>query len=162
MRHLRPTLKFLHELSSAGIIGALLAHLVLLTVATTTAMEYATLRRGIELLTRWVLLPSLAVVLISGLLAIAAHRPFHSAGWPWIKALTGIALFEGTLGAIVGTSRDAAALAAKVAAGEGDPAGFAPLLRHEWGGLWTILALSVANIVIAVWRPRFKKTAPGQ
>ncbi|MBL8953857.1 MAG: hypothetical protein JNK82_23980, partial [Myxococcaceae bacterium] len=64
-----------------------------------------------------------------------------------------------TLGAIVGTSRDAAALAAKVAAGQGDPSGFAPLLRHEWGGLWTILALCTANIIIAVWRPRLSKRA---
>ncbi|MBL8950262.1 MAG: hypothetical protein JNK82_05775, partial [Myxococcaceae bacterium] len=95
---MRPTLKFLHELSSAGIIGALLTHLVLLSVASATPVEYATLRRAIEVLTRWVLLPSLAVVLLSGLFAIAVHRPYHSTGWPWLKALTGIALFEGTLG----------------------------------------------------------------
>ena len=33
----------------------------------------------------------------------------------------------------------------------------APLLRTEWAGLWTMLALSFANILLAVWRPRINR-----
>ncbi len=159
----RKVLKIFHELSSAGIIGALAAHLALLSIASTSqALEYATVRRGIEAITKLVLLPSLAVVLFTGLIAIAVHRPFHGAGWAWLKLATGLAMFEGTLGAINGTARDAASLATRVAAGELPVTAMDDVLRHEWGGLWVILFLSVTNIVLGVWRPRLTRRQPGE
>lgn len=159
----RRVLKILHELSSSGIIGALAAHLALLSVASTTQMlEYAAVRRGIEVITQYVLLPSLAVVLISGLLSIAVHRPFHGAGWAWLKLALGMAMFEGTLGAVNATARDASALAAKIVAGEAPVSSMDDVLRHEWGGLWFILFLSIINIVLGVWRPRLSRRAPDE
>lgn len=157
----RRVLKILHEVSSSGIVGAIAAHLAVLSVASTTQMlEYAAVRRGIEVITQWVLLPSLAVVLVTGLLAIAVHRPFHSAGWAWLKLALGMAMFEGTLGAINATARDASALAAKVVAGEQPVSAMDDVLRHEWGGLWVILFLSLANIVLGVWRPKLTRRQP--
>lgn len=154
----RRFLKILHEVGSSGVIGALVAHLVLLATAkATTPAEYAVLRRGIEAVTTWLLLPSLLVVIVTGLLAIAVHAPFHNAGWAWIKALFGVTMLEGTLGAVQGTARDASALAAKVASGELPASSMEDVLRHERGGLWLILALSIANIVIAVWRPKLSR-----
>jgi hypothetical protein len=41
-----------------------------------------------------------------------------------------------------------------VQSGVSDAAALEPLLRTEWYGLWTMLALSTANILLAVWRPR--------
>ncbi len=155
----RRVLKILHEISSAGMIGALGAHLVLVSLATASAVEYAVVRRGIEAITKYVMLPSLGVVIVSGLLAIAVHRPFHSAGWAWIKLALGVSVFEGTLGAVNATARDASALAAKVAAGELPASAMDDVLRHEWGGLWVIFGLAVVNIVLGVWRPKLGKRA---
>ena len=163
MMDTRRALKILHEIGSAGIIGAIGAHLVLIgTADVSTPAAYAVLRHGIEVVTERILLPSLLVVLVSGVLGIAVHPPFHNAGWAWIKAATGVSMLEGTLGGIQGTARDAAALAAKVARGEAPASAMDDVLRHERGALWTILFLSIANIVLGVWRPKFvkPKTAP--
>lgn len=153
---MRRLLKFLHEIGSAGIIGAIVAHIsLLLSARHMSAVEYAAVRHSIDALSRWLLMPSLAIVLISGFLAMAVHAPFHNAGWAWIKALMGVMMLEGTLGAIQGTARDAAALSARIARGEIDgDGGMKEILRHEWGGLWFILALCAVNVALAVWRPK--------
>jgi hypothetical protein len=159
----RRVLKILHEISTSGVIGAIGAHLALLSVASTTQMiEYAVVRRGIEVITRWVLLPSLAVVLVTGLFAMAVHRPFHGAGWALLKLALGMTMFEGTLGAINATARDAAQLSARIVAGELPVSAMDDVLRHEWAGLWFILSLSVVNIVLGVWRPKFTRRKPDE
>lgn len=149
----------MHELGAIGVMGALAACLVLLASAPQESLEgYAAIRRGMDAIARWMLVPSLAMVLISGLLSIAANRAYMDAGWAWIKALLGIAMFEGTLLNIQGTGRRIVELSqAALASGQTDEAALAPLLRTEWLGLWTMFALSFANLVLAVWRPRLKR-----
>jgi len=39
--------------------------------------------------------------------------------------------------------------------GRGDAAQLAEALHAERGGLWLLLALSLANVVLAVWRHEF-------
>jgi hypothetical protein len=156
---LRKLVKVLHEIGSIGVMGGLAAYLVLVATAPDPSMAgYAALRQGIAAVCKWLLVPSLLLVLVTGLLAIAANRAYHDAGWAWIKALLGIVIFEGTLMNIDGTAQQVAGLAGN-AAGQGDPALLAALLRTEWLGLWTMIALSVANILIAVWRPRLRRAA---
>lgn len=148
-------LKALHQIGGIGLAGSLAACIVLVLTAPTDSLAgYAAVRQGIAAISQWLLVPSLAIVLVSGLLAIAANRAYHDAGWAWIKALLGIVMFEGTLVTVSASARRAAELSALAAAGEGDPAQLAEVLRTEWGSLWLILALSVANVALAVWRPR--------
>ncbi len=91
------------------------------------------------------------------MLAIAAHPPFHNAGWAWIKAALGVSVLEGTLGGIAGTAREAAIISAEVARGTAEPARMNGALRHEWGVLWLILLVSLVNIVLGVWRPKLRR-----
>jgi len=150
-------LKILHELGSVGLMGAFLVCIVVAADALAwPPAHYASLRATIDVVGRYVLLPSLALVLVSGLLAMAVHPPFHNAGWAWMKVATTVLVLEGTFG-VQARARDITALAVKAAAGEGDAAQMAALLKSERGALWALLAVSAANIVLGVWRPRFRK-----
>jgi hypothetical protein len=156
---LRKTLKILHEIASVGVLGSFAACIVLVAkVPTHTLAAYAALRQCVAAIAQWLLVPSLAIVLISGLLSIAATNAYKDAGWVWVKALLGISMFEGTLLTVVAGARQAADLSAQAAAGQGDPTQLALLLHTEWSGLWLMFLLSVANIVLAVWRPKLWST----
>lgn len=104
------------------------------------------------------MLPSLGLVLATGLFAIALHPPYHSARWAWLKAATTLLILEGTLGGVQGTARDAAELARRVAAGDGDAtAALQQVLTHERGATWVILLLALLNVALGVWRPRLSR-----
>jgi len=157
----RKTLKILHEFGAVGVLGALAACIVLIATAPRDSLvEYAAVRHGIAALTQWLLVPALAVVLISGLLSIAATEAYIHAGWPWLKAISGLAIFEGSLLTISASARQAAEAAAAAAAGQGNAAALDQALRTEWGGLWIVTAVAAANIIVAVWRPRLGRRAP--
>jgi hypothetical protein len=101
----------------------------------------------------WVFLPSFVLTLIPGLLAIAVTPAFHNAGWAWIKAATGILIFAGGLHALA-PIQDEARLSAEAVAGRLDPATLAGASEGEAATMWVLLAVSTANIVLGVWRPR--------
>lgn len=152
---LRKLIKILHEVGAIGVVGSFAACIVLGAKAPPLPLiAYAAARQQIAVIAQWLLVPSLAVVLISGLLAIAANKAYVDAGWAWLKALLGVSMFEGTLVTVAGSARHAAELSALAAAGHADPAQLAQVLRTESGSLWLLLTLALANIVIAVWRPR--------
>lgn len=151
-------LKFVHTVGAIGVLGALAAHLVLVAVAPgDSPSAFAAVRAGIHAISRFILLPSLLLVLVSGLFAMALHRPFMDARWAWLKAFTGIAMFEGTLNAVQANAQRGAELAARALVGDGDPDAMAALLHHEWMGLWTIGAIALANVALGVWRPRLRR-----
>jgi hypothetical protein len=136
-------------------MGSFAACIVLIQTAPRNSLiAYAAVRQGIAAINQWLLVPSLAVVLVTGLLAIAANPAYHNAAWAWVKALLGVSVFEGTLLTVGASARQAAELSVAAAAGHGDAVQLAQVLHTEWGGLWTLFALSVVNIILAVWRPR--------
>jgi len=159
---MRKSLKFFHTLASCGMIGALLAYAIMLIAAPQgTPSAYADMRQTIALICNYLLMPSLGIALITGLLSMAVHRPFQDRRWVWVKALLGLLLFESTL-AIIGSKADyAAEMSAKIAAGEAQAEVLQAGLSQEWYSLGAILVLSVANIVLGVWRPplRFARKA---
>lgn len=149
-RWLRQGTKALHEIASIGFGGGLAACLVVnLAANRASAAEFAAARRAFAAIAQYVLIPSMAIVVVSGLIALAATRSYQSAGWAWVKALLGLAVFQATL-LIVGSSRKQAELAAAAA----DPTLLDALLRSERNTLWLLIALGIVNVVLAVWRPR--------
>ena len=66
---MRKALKFLHTFASCGLIGALLGYsIVLIYAPQDTPRAYAEARQTITAFCNYLLLPSLAVALITGLL----------------------------------------------------------------------------------------------
>ena len=146
----RRSLKALHEIAGIGIGGGLAVCLVINGMSTSlSAADFIVARQIVAAVARLVLMPSLTVVLVSGLLSIAATPGFHNAGWAWLKLLSGLSVFEATL-VTVGASRDQAELAATAA----DPALLASMLHSERNTLWLLIGLCVVNVVLAVWRPK--------
>lgn len=158
---MRKTLKILHTLASCGLIGGLACYMIMLVMAPQeTPAAYADLRQSIADISNYVLLPSLAIALVSGLFSMAVHRPFQNKRWAWIKAAMGLLMFKGVL-AIIGANADhAATLSRRIANGE--PAGelLDVALANEWLTLGVIMALSVANVLLGVWRPRLQRRPP--
>lgn len=156
---MRRLMKFLHTVGSVGFMGSaasLLALHAFLPAPAATA-DYALLRAAMAGVADWIFLPSLAMVLLSGLLAIAAHTGFQHAGWVWVKLLFGIVVFEGGLVAVHGPIGAEADLAAGALAGTVDAARLGQSISAETGSLWVMMALSALNIYLGVWRPNFQR-----
>lgn len=156
---MRKFLKFLHTIGAAGMAGGIAAYLVVLVNAPDLAelTDYHRLRETIAHLCGWLVVPSMAVVLASGLLGMAIHRPFHDAPWVLIKAVLGILIFEATLASIESPAKRALKATERAINGEIDMATLERLVHDEWVALWVMLALLAANVALGVWRPRFRK-----
>ena len=149
-RWLRHGTKALHEIASIGFGGGLAACLVInLSADRASPAAFIAARHAYAAIAQYLLVPSMAVVVVSGLIALAATRAYIDAGWAWVKALLGLSVFEATL-VIVGSGHKQVELAAAAA----DPALVDALLRSERNTLWLLIAVSVTNVVLAVWRPR--------
>jgi len=156
---MRKSLKFLHTMGAIGFAGALFVQLIMLAnmPAVESLEAYAAARIQMGLVAKWVLFPSLAAVLVSGLLSMAWTDAFHGAGWVWMKLALGVSVFEGTLIAIQGPARRGAERAAQALAGEIDPELLATTLSAEYKSTLVILGVAVANVVLGVWRPKFTR-----
>ena len=139
-------------------MGAMSSLVVLLSTAPPAASldAYTVMRGAMGAIATWILLPSLALTLVAGLLAIAANHIYQNAGWAWVKLATGILVFEGGL-RVQGSMQEEAQRSAKALAGQVDPATLAGSLGAERTTLWVLLAVATANVVLGIWRPRFTR-----
>jgi hypothetical protein len=152
---LRRLLKFLHTIGAIGLMGSMASLLVLMSLTPPPASrgEYSLICLAMADIAAFILLPSIAVTLAAGLLAIAANRAFHNAGWAWVKAATGILIFAGGLHALAPIQEEARR-SAEAPASQTEAAASAVSPAGEQGTLWVLLAVSAANIALGVWRPR--------
>jgi hypothetical protein len=158
----RRSIKFFHTVTGLGLVGGLAAYmLVLWSGPGTESLEaYAAMRESLATVSRGLILPSMAGVLVSGLLAMGMNFSYMEAPWAWLKLLSGVLVFEATLASVDGPARSAAILSRKALDGEVDGAALAAGVRDEWGAYWVLLSLAIVNIALATWRPRFRRRMP--
>ena len=150
-RWLRHGAKALHEIAAICFGGGLAACLVInLQANRASSAEFAAARHMFAAISQYILFPSMAIVVMSGMIALIATNAYINASWAWLKALLGLSVFEATL-TIVGSGRRQAELLASTA----DPTMLDALLRSERNTIALLIVLSIANVVLAVWRPRW-------
>ena len=66
-------------------------------------------------------------------------------------------MFEATLAIIQSKATTAAIVSRKIADGTAEPGALASALSTEWSSLAALMTISIANIVLGVWRPRLAK-----
>lgn len=153
---LRRLLKLLHTLGAAGFMGGMAALAVMMISAPSVigGAAYASLTATMAQIAAWIVGPSMILTVVSGLLAMLANPAFYDVGWVWVKAATGILVLEGGLH-VLGPVQEEAKRGAAALAGGPDPATVAHLFTAEVNTLWALLAVSAANVALAIWRPRF-------
>ena len=151
---MRRLLKFLHTLGAVGFMGgmAALAAILLGSPATSGAAGHVPAMARVAV---WVIGPSMMLTVIAGLLAMAVTPAFQDAAWVWAKTATGILILEGGLH-VLGPLQEEAKRGAGGSAAS-DPAGVSTMLAAEANTLWLLLGVSLANIALAIWRPRMPK-----
>ena len=146
-------------MGAIGLMGAMACLLVMLSFAPppTSLATYAAMRGAMGAVATWIFFPSLGLTLIAGLLAIAVTRGFHGAGWAWLKAATGILVFESGFVGVLGPMQAEAERSARALAGQLDPATLTGALAAERNTLWVLLAIATVNVVLGIWRPRLMR-----
>jgi hypothetical protein len=97
------------------------------------------------------MVPAMVIMMLSGLIALAATRGYRDAGWAWLKAIFGINVFAATL-LLAGSAGNLGEIAAAVSVA--DLVSLQRQLRSERITLWLLIVLVVLNVVLAVWRPK--------
>jgi hypothetical protein len=152
-------MKFMHMMGAIGLMGAMACLLVLSNFlpSPTSLPEYALMRAAMGGIAAWIFLPSLALTLIAGLLAMAVNRAYHSAGWALTKLLSGVLVFEWGFAAVQGPMQQEAELSARALANEIDPVTLAASVDAEWKSLSVMLAVATVNVILGIWRPRLTR-----
>lgn len=152
-------IKFGHSAGAIGTLGAIAALLILHATMPPIARDggtfYLQQRDVMDAIARWMLLPSMALTLVSGLGSMAVVRVFQNAGWAWLKLGTGVLMFEGTLLGVQGPIQREAILARRVVDAGAELSTLGLRLDAEYASLWLIGAVALANVALAVFRPRF-------
>lgn len=153
------TLKLAHVAGSTGFCAALLALLALHASLPEPGFteEFVMLRIAMGNVAKWLLLPSTALVVVTGLFSMAASDVYKNAGWVWLKLATGILVLEGTLVYVQAPMERAARNGLLALEGEFDPSQLGATLASEWNSIWIILGVALVNVVLGVYRPKLSR-----
>ncbi|MGE5160807.1 MAG: hypothetical protein ACM3O5_04795 [Betaproteobacteria bacterium] len=156
-------LKLLHYASLAGLGGGIVVILVLLdTIDATSPASAAGMHAAIALVCGGLVVPSLVVLLLTGMLLVVARPQLISARWVWAKALVGVIVAIAILAGFQPLVLALASMSATGALGDAPPGPLASTVETERWAAWLTLANIVVAMAIAVWRPRLGRPAPGR
>lgn len=148
--------KLLHFAGLVGLAGGIVVALVLAdTIDVTSPSGTATVHAAISLVGNAVIVPSMVLVLLTGMLLVVARPQLISARWVWLKAVLGVVTGAVVLLALQPAFRAAEAMAATGALGDRALGPLAAVVRAEHTAAWATLALIVVAMAVAIWRPRF-------
>jgi hypothetical protein len=145
-------IKVLHELGSIGLMGGVAVVMVVRSRAQLPeAPAYFELCHAIDVSYRWIIIPSLALCVFSGFASMMVHRPYWNALWAWLKGASGAVVLNicCRMQTMAHRATDAEYLR--------DRAQLADVFRGEWSGLWLLMILSLLNVVVGIYRPRFRQ-----
>lgn len=153
-------LKLLHYASLAGLGGGMVVILVLLdTIDATSPASVAGMHAAIALLCGALVVPSLVVLLLTGMLLVVARPHLISARWVWAKAIVGVIVAVTVLAGFQPLVIALASMSATGALGDAPPGPLASTVETERWAAYLTLATVVAAMAIAVWRPRLGRPA---
>lgn len=153
-------IKLLHYTSLVGLAGGILVSLVLAdTVDATSPSATASIHAAIALICGALIVPSMIVMLLTGMLLVVAKPHLIGARWVWVKAVLGLVTGAVILLALQPAVNAAASISATGALGEAAPGPLANVVASEHAAAWWTLGLVLVAMVIAVWRPKFGRPA---
>jgi len=152
--------KLLHFLGLTGFVGGLAAAAVLGGFADQAPPGVlAALRLAIAELGESLVVPSLVLVLVSGMLLVVARPKLVRARWVWAKAVLAVVMAVLALSVVQPGARRAAVLASEAALGTPARDALAQATSAESLGGTVVLLLALAALALAVWRPRLGRPA---
>jgi len=156
----RNLLKLLHFASLAGLGGGIVVILVLLdTIDATSPSAVAGMHAAIALICSGLVVPSLVVLLLTGMLLVVARPQLINARWVWAKAFVGVIVAATILAGFQPLVNALASMAVTGALGDAPPGPLADTVETERWAAYLVLANVVAAMLIAVWRPRLGRPA---
>jgi hypothetical protein len=132
-------------------MGGLAACVVMLAKGPApSAAGYSVLRHSIDALYYWLMVPSMVVCVLSGFASMLVHKPYWNALWAWLKGASTMIVLALTI------RSQEQALSVSTPAVFGRPLELAEVLSRERSWLWTLLVIALLNVVVGIWRPRFR------
>lgn len=151
--------KLLHYAGLVGLAGGILVSLVLgVTVDATSPSGAATVHAAIAHVGGAVVVPSLVIVLLTGMLLVVSRPQFISARWVWVKAALGIATGAVVLLMLQPAVNAAATVAIGGAEGGRAMVPLSEVVQGEHFAAYLALVLVALAAVVAIWRPRLGGT----
>lgn len=154
---MRKALKFAHTVASMALVAGLLFLLF-----GWHAIDDSSDARALYLYysqsavaARWLILPGMISMILSGMLSMMVGTGFYNAGWVWAKLALGLSVFEGTLLTIQGPAQKAGAIAAQYGRQEVDASALLSINGPNELAIFAVLSICLIATGIGIWRPRF-------